>query len=57
MIINLILSIIENPLGEKAYKDLKKHYESIGMLDEAAALGDLIAKRFNENNNPSVNQK
>lgn len=56
-VISHILLIIENPLAEKAYKDLKKYYESIGMLDEAAAFGDLIAKRFNENNNPSSNQQ
>lgn len=54
---SLILCIIENPLAEKGYRDLKKYYESNNMLNEAEALGELIAKRFHENNNTLTDQE
>ena len=56
-LISLMLCIIENPLAEKGYRELKKHYESTGMVNEAAAFSELIAKRFHENNNTSTHQE
>jgi hypothetical protein len=41
--------LLENPLVEKGYEDLKRRYESCGMLDDADALGFLIRERFNAN--------
>lgn len=43
---NLILGIIESPLAEKGYRELKKYYESVGMTNEAEAIADLIEARF-----------
>lgn len=56
-VVDSILRIIENPLIEKGYRDLKKYYESVNMANEAAAIGDLIAKRFPSNNHSPSSEK
>ena len=55
--LDLILRIIESPLSEKNYKDLKKYYENAEMFNEAKAIEDLINVRFHKNNNSSLSKK
>lgn len=47
--------MIENPLVEKHYRDLKQYYITNNNDNEADAIEDLIKYRFHENNNTSPN--
>ena len=47
--ISALVSILENPLAEKGYEDLKKYYESNDLKNESAALDYLIKNKFNDN--------
>jgi hypothetical protein len=55
--INVFISILENPSAEKGYKDLKKYYNSIGMVHEADSLEYLIQKKFHDPESTSISSK
>ena len=43
-----LLTVLEAPNNRKGYLLLKKCYESLGMVENAAALDCLIKKRFGD---------
>ena len=45
-ITELFLLVIENPRNQKAYKDLKKYYESKSMVNVSNAFDHLLKEKF-----------
>ena len=56
-IIDLFLLVIENPRNQKAYKDLKKYYESKNMTNVSEAFGNLLKEKFDVSDDISAGKK
>jgi hypothetical protein len=56
-VITCLLTLLENPDAEKAYVDLKKYYDSVGMEPESLAIEHLIKEKFHVVSNSSTSQK
>lgn len=42
----ILVSLLDKPNVPKFYRELRKYYQSKGLLHEAAAIGHLIEKKF-----------
>ena len=50
-IYQILLAILDKPNVPKFYRELRQHYQTIGMLHEASAISHLIEKKFDKNDN------
>lgn len=53
---NTIAFLVENPRSKKAYRDFAKYFELKGQKHEAAAIQQLLEKRF-ANSYPDKEQR
>ena len=51
-----LVSILENPLVEAGYRDLKKYYESNNLIEEAECVQFLLDKKFKNVNNTNISK-
>lgn len=47
-IYQILLAILDKPNVPKFYRELRNHYQTIGMQQEASAISHLIEKRFDK---------
>jgi hypothetical protein len=52
--LDVLLDLLENPLLEKNYRELKKYYDATGAAAEAQAVQHLINTRFGDDEDNDV---
>jgi hypothetical protein len=52
-----LVSILDNPLIEAGYRDLKKYYESNNLIQEAECIQFLLDEKFKNVNNTNINKQ
>lgn len=55
--ISALISILENPLVEKGYKELKRYYEANNLNYESECIEYLINKKFKNAHNSNTSKK